>query len=834
MSFLRLISLALVVAVNLSCIREVDIPSSSHRIQFYLEGFDNSFVADTKAVVVTLPVLEQTGFYMSATSGMAGSETLLYSNVLFRKENGIWSGPAWWPQEEPQGGIHFYACNTEMDFSPGGGISVAADSGTDVVWSYIGTPDFGQTNTLTFHHPLSRLGKVNIVAENGYTLSGISVEITPNVEGNFLIPFDGSFRNIVSACNTVVANSAGVTVPDLYLLPGRYSLRFSWTATKGGVSETFTGRNGELFFEPGRITDISLVLAGQPNPIVSTTLQLFVDKTSVTHDWTGNGEPITVTSRNVTFSGFTPAPWRTMVKVGDDWVALADAVLNPSYSWLSGYPMGDSVPLVTSNTINTTVPRNTIVSHEEVLRSGSILSSDGQSVVNNSSSVNAVDLSYYDFTSRRMELSRYTANCYVVSSPGWYKFPLVYGNAIENDATNTASYNSSTAGLGHLNGFKNYKFDLDIAAPWIEDDWYAYLVNHNQVESVGIQWQKYSRWDSSSSSVVTESGSQGVIDNLSIISGCDGRYVLFHIDGNNIRPGNILITVKDAGGDSSDEEGESDALTIWSWHIWICGFPLEPVSVSNGIYDYSVLPANVGWVDGTKGLYHPRREATVRFESLTDPTVVSSEVTIVQQKGWETSVSGWGPYYQWGRKDPFVLGLFTFQGNYDVNMRGAIRHPERFNSERSTYALTQYYYDWLINNYDNLWDSNWNDYGVTSGSLPSSKTVMDPSPRRFCVAPDLAWDGFVTYGHDGAYADGYYFWTSSLMDGTVFFPGCGYIQYDGTTASGDNRYWTLHAWANAQRRASYSLKFDDTSVQTSFSNYNHRANGYPVRSVRYN
>ena len=140
----------------------------------------------------------------------------------------------------------------------------------------------------------------------------------------------------------------------------------------------------------------------------------------------------------------------------------------------------------------------------------------------------------------------------------------------------------------------------------------------------------------------------------------------------------------------------------------------------------------------------------------------------------------------------------------------------------------------IINNYDNLWDSNWNDYGVTSGSLPSSKTVMDPSPRRFCVPPDLAWDGFVTYGHDEAYADGYYFWTSSLMDGTVFFPGCGYIQYDGTTVSGDNRYWTLHAWANAQRRASYSLKFDDSSVQTSFSNYNYRANGYPVRSVRYN
>ena len=42
-----------------------------------------------------------------------------------------------------------------------------------------------------------------------------------------------------------------------------------------------------------------------------------------------------------------------------------------------------------------------------------------------------------------------TANCYVVTHPGYYKFPLVYGNAIKNGATNAIAYGSSTF-VNHL------------------------------------------------------------------------------------------------------------------------------------------------------------------------------------------------------------------------------------------------------------------------------------------------------------------------------------------------------------------------------------------------
>lgn len=49
-----------------------------------------------------------------------------------------------------------------------------------------------------------------------------------------------------------------------------------------------------------------------------------------------------------------------------------------------------------------------------------------------------------------------TANCYVVSAPGYYCFPLVYGNAIKNGTTNTPAYTSNKTGSDILTPFINH------------------------------------------------------------------------------------------------------------------------------------------------------------------------------------------------------------------------------------------------------------------------------------------------------------------------------------------------------------------------------------------
>ena len=72
-----------------------------------------------------------------------------------------------------------------------------------------------------------------------------------------------------------------------------------------------------------------------------------------------------------------------------------------------------------------------------------------------------------------------TANCYVISAPGYYMIPLVYGNAIKNSQTNSRAYISSAQAtplyFGSpaqntdvvLHNFVDHK-SAKITSPWIE------------------------------------------------------------------------------------------------------------------------------------------------------------------------------------------------------------------------------------------------------------------------------------------------------------------------------------------------------------------------------
>lgn len=55
-----------------------------------------------------------------------------------------------------------------------------------------------------------------------------------------------------------------------------------------------------------------------------------------------------------------------------------------------------------------------------------------------------------------------TANCYVVNAPGYYSFPLVYGNAIKNGTANTSAYISTAPPASDiLSNFINHTRQCD-------------------------------------------------------------------------------------------------------------------------------------------------------------------------------------------------------------------------------------------------------------------------------------------------------------------------------------------------------------------------------------
>ena len=63
-------------------------------------------------------------------------------------------------------------------------------------------------------------------------------------------------------------------------------------------------------------------------------------------------------------------------------------------------------------------------------------------------------------------MSRSTANCYVISAPGYYCIPLVYGNAIKNGRDNPSSYKTSNTGTYILSNFKDH-LNHNITTPYI-------------------------------------------------------------------------------------------------------------------------------------------------------------------------------------------------------------------------------------------------------------------------------------------------------------------------------------------------------------------------------
>lgn len=222
---------------------------------------------DTKATVVDNTSLQSGGFNVSATTGSAGSEANVWNNVSFTRNGGYFSGGKFWPATNPN--YHFYASNAAITFNANG-CTVAATNATDVVCAYNASPYFNTTNLLTFNHIFARIGNVTVSAQDGYTVTGISVNIYPKTGGIYNIrtgnnQTDGTGWSSVSTASTptnIASATPNTQGNDLYLVPGTYSLSVSWTASKGGVSDSYTKTLDGVSIVGGKVNAITLGLSG--------------------------------------------------------------------------------------------------------------------------------------------------------------------------------------------------------------------------------------------------------------------------------------------------------------------------------------------------------------------------------------------------------------------------------------------------------------------------------------------------------------------------------------------------------------------------------------------
>lgn len=307
-----------------------------------------------------------------------------------------------------------------------------------------------------------------------------------------------------------------------------------------------------------------------------------------------------------------------------------------------------------------------------------------------------------------------TANCYVVNAAGYYKLPLVYGNALKNGTANTNAYSGGN--------FKDYK-NKPIKDPYIDN-----------ADDATLVW------------------SDGFYMFKDIKLDAGKKYLTFHIDPNYLQQANAVLAVRDASDD-----------IMWSWHIWVTERDINKTHSVKDWFDsnntFELMSSNLGWVDG-KNVYYNQRDIAYEF---TQKGSGEKAEMVVKQEGRKFDYKDVGStYYQWGRKDPLVamrnwdaVGADDYRLHetgrsdygYDTQTGGitlgdAIQHPNIY----YTRAKIEGGENWCKDNITVLWNNN--DSGGQDESTFSIKTIYDPSPRGFKVPVPRAFARF-TKGTNG-------------------------------------------------------------------------------------
>lgn len=376
-----------------------------------------------------------------------------------------------------------------------------------------------------------------------------------------------------------------------------------------------------------------------------------------------------------------------------------------------------------------------------------------RSGINNLTDSNkAIDLSLYDISGNPLANGRSTANCYVVSAPGWYKIPLVYGNMLKGDAKNDAA---AVSGV-HVDHNGN-----NIVRPWIR------VQLGNPTFTPELVWQ-----DSAPASCTHCGHEHGVIDIQTAFITSDKNFLVFHLPQHSIRPGNNVIGVK-VGNDIA-----------WSWHIWVTDQDLTP---RDGRY----MSALVGWIPlslqgGTNlSKVFPNRSEQVKIVQVLDngetrdPDGLEKEILFYQQGNIYNIIEtnreykfGQSVYFQYGRKDPMFPSYPTGHNNrtqdiYDSagnllsgsiagtmpNTNGSAKSVQESIKNPATFYTTGTPFSAHVGNY-------WN---------PNNKTVYDPSPIGYRVIERF------TGAFQSQYQESLHY---IIVTGNVTYPGC-YIGNNG-------------------------------------------------------
>ena len=377
----------------------------------------------------------------------------------------------------------------------------------------------------------------------------------------------------------------------------------------------------------------------------------------------------------------------------------------------------------------------------------------------------------YDLSTKDGSVARSTANSYVISAPGHYRIPLVYGNAIENGNDNPSSYQTSNTGTYILSNFRDHN-NQAITDPWIEK---TNSGANNGVDGAEVVWADAA--DLVHSPSIAHVGGEGFLD--------------FEVKASDIQCGNAVVAVKKGN------------TIVWSWHLWFAPKDaLNKIPVTNHqgkVYNFT--KETLGWkpIQWRSSTYTSARTVKVKVEQTVanNGAKAYTVINITQNPGGVKK--GAITLYQFGRKDAFPgvakadlasNSHFTENAGDNMSIKNNIQNPDKFYIFGSSVSTNYGYY--------NLWSA---DNTVTGGSNtgndnPVVKTVYDPCPVGFKMPANNAFTGFTTTGQNSSTQSelnvngtsdwqtyqnnfGHNFWTSSSKTSTINFPASGLRSLNG-------------------------------------------------------
>ena len=432
----------------------------------------------------------------------------------------------------------------------------------------------------------------------------------------------------------------------------------------------------------------------------------------------------------------------------------------------------------------------------------------------------------YDLSTKGGSVAnRSTANSYVISAPGHYRIPLVYGNAIENGATNANAY-ISHAPTGNSKVLYNFQDHAGHAIdnPWIEK---THGGANNGVDGAEVVWADADNLVHLASTPIAHVGGDAFLD--------------FEVKAADIQSGNAVVAVTKGG------------TVVWSWHLWFAPKDaLDKIKVTNHQNkDYYFTKETLGWkpTQWSGSTYDKARTVKVKVEQTiaNNGTKQETVINITQKPGGVKK--GATTFYQFGRKDAFpgvdasklaANSHFTENAGDNMTIMNNIQNPDKFYIYGSSVYTNYGYY--------NLWSA---DNTVTGGynqgnDNPVVKTVYDPCPVGFKMPANNAFTGFTTTGQNSTSQSemnvdgtddwqqwtnnfGHNFWTNSSKTATINFPASGLrSSNDGSLGGVGN---VGYYWSAVPNYTVYGCYLYFNSGYVTPLDYYPRTGGFAVRAV---